>query len=95
MNKEERINLMENLAGIFIRCFFLTFALLILWFVLFLAADDWGYCIQSYWFELNRYEYDLLNYYGMAFVKMCAFIFFLFPYIAIKLVLRKNKKSMN
>ena len=50
MNKEERINLMENLAGIFIRCFFLTFALLILWFVFFLAADDWGYCIQSYWF---------------------------------------------
>ncbi|OGP86988.1 MAG: hypothetical protein A2031_10265 [Deltaproteobacteria bacterium RBG_19FT_COMBO_43_11] len=86
---------MENMAGIFIRCFFLIFALLIVWFVFFLVGRGWGYCIQSNWFgfNLSEHEYDLLNYYGMAFVKMCSFIFFLFPYIAIKLVLRKIKKA--
>jgi TRAP-type C4-dicarboxylate transport system permease small subunit len=93
MKKEEQINLMNNLAGILIRCFFLTFALLLLWFVFFLAAGDWGYNLHSQWFDLSRADYDLMFYYGMAFIKTCSFVFFLFPYIAIKLVLRKNKKA--
>ncbi len=91
MNRIEQINLMENLAAIFIRCFFLTFALLLVWFVFFLVAGEWGYYLHSQWFDLSPENYDLMFYYGMAFIKTCAFVFFLFPYIAIKLVLRKNK----
>ena len=93
MSKDEQIYLMESWAGILIRCFFLSFALLLLWFVVYLLGGDWGFRIHSKWFGLNRHDYDLLYYYGMAFVKTCAILFFLFPYLSIKLLLRKNKMS--
>ncbi len=95
MHKDEQIFLLENLAGILIRCFFLTYSLLMIWFVFFLASGDWGYNLTSPWFKVNKHEYELVCYYGIAFMKICALIFFLFPYIAIKLVLRKNKKAFN
>ena len=91
MNK---IIYMENLAGIFIRCFFLTYALLLIWFVFYLVGGDWGYNLTSQWFKVSKHEYDLVCYYGIAFVKICVLTFFLVPYIAIKLVVRKNKKSI-
>lgn len=95
MNRDEQIFLMENLAGIFIRCFFLTYALLLLWFVFYLFVGDWGYNLTTQWFKVSKHEYDLLSYCGIAFVKICVLIFFLAPYIAIKLVVRKNKKSIH
>lgn len=94
MNKDEQISFMENLAGIFIRCFFLAYALLLIWFVFYWAGGDWGYNLTSHWFTVSRHEYDLVCYYGIGFMKICVLIFFLAPYIAIKLVLLKNKKSI-
>jgi hypothetical protein len=45
---------------------------------------------QGKWFGLTPHEIDVIHYCGMAFVKMCVLVFFLFPYIAIRLVLRKQ-----
>jgi len=89
MNKDEQNNFLHALAGIFLRCFFLSFVLLLLWFVFYLVAADWGYSIHSRWFELSRHDFDLMNYYGMALIKTGAILFFLFPYLSIKLLLRK------
>ena len=94
MNKDEQNYLLENLAGIFIRCFFMIYALLLIWFVFYWVGGDWGYNLTSLWFQVSKHEYDLVCYYGIAFMKICVLTFFLFPYIAIKLVLRKNKKSI-
>jgi hypothetical protein len=94
MNKDEHNYLLENIAGILIRCFFLTYALLLTWFVFYWVGGDWGYILNSQWFKVSKHEYDLVCYYGIAFMKICALTFFLFPYIAIKLVLRKNKKNI-
>jgi len=90
MNTEEERVLLNDLAGILIRCFFLTFALLLVWFAFFWLAGDIGFYLHSHWFEIDGRDYDLLFYYGMAFLKICAFVFFLFPYIAIRLVIRKK-----
>ena len=38
--------------------------------------------------ELTRRDYELINYCCMGIVKLAAFVFFLIPYIAIRLVLR-------
>ncbi|MGP8153863.1 MAG: DUF6868 family protein [Smithella sp.] len=94
MNKVEQIYWMENLAGIFIRCFFLSFALLLISVIFYMLAGNLGYTISSNWygFALSRHDYDLIFCYGLAFIKICAIIFFLFPYIAIKLVLRNRLK---
>jgi hypothetical protein len=95
VSNDEQIYLMENLAGIFIRCFLLIYALLLLWFISYLVGEDWGYNLTTQWFQVSKHEYDLLSYCGIAFVKICALIFFLCPYIAIKLVLRRQKIKNN
>jgi len=87
MNKDEQDNLLDRVADIFLWCFLLSFSLLLLWFVFYLLAGDWAYRIHAGWFELSRRDFTLLNYWGIAFTKICAIIFFLFPYISIKLVL--------
>jgi hypothetical protein len=95
MSKDEQIFCMENLAGIFIRCFFFSVALLLVSMIFYALAGNWSYYMSSNWYkiELSKHEYDLIFYCGLAFVKICAIILFLFPYVAIKLVVRKNKKS--
>jgi hypothetical protein len=91
MKKKEADDLLKAAAGVLIRCFFLSYALLILWFFLYVLAGDLGYGMHAQLFELSRHHYALINYYGMAFVKICAILFFLFPFFAIKLVLRKKR----
>ena len=93
MNIDEQDNLLDRVAGIFFWCFLLCYALLLLWFVFYLFAGNWAYSIQAGWFELSKRDFALVNYWGIAFTKICAIIFFLFPYLSIKLVLRKKKKN--
>ncbi len=94
MNKKKQDALLESLAGIFIRCFFLSVGLLLLWFFFYvLGGGEWSYSMNSPWSALSRHDYDLLNYCAMAFVKMCAILFFLFPYLSIRMVLQKKKKK--
>ena len=93
MNRDEQNNLLDSVSGILIRCFFLSFALLLISFIFYLLGGEWVYRIHSKWFALSRHDYDSLFYYGMAFIKTCAILFFLFPYLSIRLVLQKNKKN--
>jgi hypothetical protein len=91
VNNKEHAGLLEKLSAVLIRCFFLSLALLCIWLIFFLVGGSAGYSLHSQWFELSRHDYDVLNYFGIAFTKICAIIFFLFPYIAIRLVLRGMK----
>jgi hypothetical protein len=92
MSRDEMNHLLDIISGVLIRCFLLTFALLLTWFLFFLLGGEQGYRIHSQWFDLSRRDYDLLSYYGMAFMKISAILFFLFPYVAVRLVLRKSGK---
>ena len=83
---------LEILSRILIRCFVMGAVFITLWFIFFLVGGDLGYTMHAKWFQISRHEYDLLNYYGMAFVKGCNFLFFLFPYIAIRMVLRRKRE---
>ena len=80
---------LEILSSILIRCFVIGVVFITFWFIFFLLGGDAGYTIHARLFQISRHEYDLLNYYGMAFVKGCNFLLFLFPYIAIRMVLRR------
>ena len=80
MSDRERNDLLfETLAKILFRSFVAGVALLMLWFLLFLLAGDWAYGIHSKWFDITKHDFHLMNYYGMAFVKITVFVFFLFP----------------
>jgi hypothetical protein len=93
MNKDEQDNLLDQVAGIFLRCFLMCYALLLLWAVIYFLVGNWTYGIQAGWFELSRHDFALVNYCAIAFTKICAIIFFLFPYLSIKLVLRNKRKN--
>jgi len=91
MTKDEQNNLLDAVAGVLIRCFVLSVCLMLLWFVLLLVGSDWAYSIHSRWFEIDRHNFDAMCYYWMGTVKIASFLFFLFPFISIKLMLRKKK----
>jgi len=84
-------NRLEVTAKILLRCFILNFALILFWFSFFLIGNGrLGYELHSQFFDITMHEFALINYCGIAFVKLCNIIFFLVPYVAIQLVLRRN-----
>ncbi len=84
---------LDALAKVLIRCFLMGLAIQFLWFILFLVVGEWAYGIHSGWFELTRRDFDLMNYYGMALLKIGIFTFFLIPYLSIRLVLLSNRRG--
>ena len=91
MTKEEQNNLLETVAGICLWCFLLSICLLLFWFFFYLAAAKLIYRIHSSFFYITPHEFEVVAYCGSGLVKIAAFVFFLFPYISIKLILRKKQ----
>ena len=81
--------LLETLARILLRCWVFGFVLLLMWFGFYLLLGDVIYELHGSLFELSNHELNVIHYSGMAFVKLLVIVFFLFPWLAIKLVLRK------
>lgn len=75
---------METIAKLTIRCFFLGMGLLLLWFFMYVAADDAMYEFHSQWFDITKQEFAVMHYCGMMFLKVSCFLFFLFPHMACK-----------
>jgi hypothetical protein len=84
----ESNDILESVAKVLIRSFLLGAALLALWWCIFLVGGDRMYELHSRWFDLTRHEFDVINYCGMAFVKIGIFVLFLIPYVSIRMVLR-------
>jgi len=92
-DREPKNVVLEALAKVLIRSFLIGVALLALWFILFLVGGDWIYRIHSRWFEITKRDFDLMNYFGMALLKISILTFFLIPYLSIRLTLRSNKSA--
>ena len=59
---------------------------LLWWFLVFWMAHDWVYKVHGKWFTLSVEKFDAIHYKGMAFFKMCIFLFNLAPYLALRIV---------
>jgi hypothetical protein len=91
MTESKAVNeLLDALARVLLRCFVLGYALILLWVGVYLAAGNVLYGPANRLFGLTAHEVDLVQYCGIAFVKCLVLLFFLFPYVAIRLVLRKR-----
>lgn len=82
---------MESLATVLGGAFLINVAIVLLWFCLTTFMPEGLYSIIEKWFAVNRHEFDLVNYAGIAFMKLLNIVFFLSPYLSIKLWLRKKK----
>jgi len=86
----ETSNLLDAVAKVLLRCFVLGYLFLLLWFGGYLVAGDFIYRLNSRLFGVTQHEMNLMHFFGMALVKLILFVFFLFPYVAIRLVLRSR-----
>lgn len=81
---------LQTLATILLRSFLIGLAFLLLWFLLYLIAPGWMFEMNAKWFNIDKRDFDLINYFGMGFVKVVILLFFFFPYLAMKSMLRKK-----
>ena len=82
---------LEMVAKVLIRCFIGGAILLMVWSFAILMAADWLYAVNTKWFSITREQFVLVNYCGIAAVKLFVYLVFLIPYISVRLVLRKNR----
>ena len=68
------------------------FVILIFWFGFFVFGADFIYRIHSSLFQITREQFDVMMYFGMMFWKLFVILFFLIPYLAILIALRKQPR---
>ena len=82
---------LDKVGQVLGRSAILGFAFLIFWAVLYLKSRDLLEA-QGRWFGLSAHEVALIHYCGMGLVKGFILVFFLIPYVAIRLVTHRSKK---
>ena len=64
----------------------INIAISLFWFAMFYFAHDWIYALHAKFFSLSKENFDAIHYAGMAYYKLTIFLFFLVPYLALRLV---------
>ena len=67
-------------------CFIINMGILLWWFLFFTLAHDWVYQFHGKWFKLSVEKFDTIHYAGIAFYKICIFLFNIVPYFALCIV---------
>ena len=67
-------------------CSIINIGFFLWWFLFFALAHDLVYRLHSRWFNLPVDKFDTIHYAGMAFYKLCIFVFNLVPYFALRIV---------
>ncbi len=73
-------NIME---AFLINMLLINYAMLILWFLLFMAARENIYRLHRRWFRLSPETFDAIHYGGMGLYKIGIFLFNLAPLLAL------------
>ena len=82
--------LLEAVSRVLIRCFVIVVIGLLLWGGMILLAGDWVYGVHSTVFPMTQDQFYAIHYTLIALTKIFIFLFFLVPYVSIKLVLLKK-----
>ncbi|MDD5274273.1 MAG: hypothetical protein PHU14_16340 [Methylovulum sp.] len=74
------------LADVLLWCTLINYAVLIVWFVVFMFAHEWLYQLHGRWFRLSAEQFDTIHYAGMAVYKLGVLLLNLVPYLALCVV---------
>ena len=92
MHDSNNANEMLEVTGqVLIRCFVLGLLVLLFWFGALTLAGDLAYSVHAKIAPISREQFYVINYAGGLMTKATVFFLFLFPYIAIRLVLKKRR----
>ena len=64
----------------------INYAILLTWFVVFVAARNWLRALHGHWFRLSDPAFDAIHYGGMAVYKIGILLFNLVPLLALYFV---------
>ncbi|MHA3102631.1 DUF6868 family protein [Acinetobacter sp. ANC 3791] len=75
----------EAIRQVLLYATLINYAILIIWFLLFVFARQFLKRLQSSWFNLPDNTFDVIHYAGIAFYKIAIIMFNLVPWIAMTL----------
>jgi len=67
-------------------CTGINYAVLVVWFCVFVFAHDWMYRIHGRWFKFSLETFDAIHYAGLAVYKIGIILLNLVPLIALYIV---------
>jgi hypothetical protein len=76
----------EKVRRVLLWCAVINYAVLVIWFLVFLIAHDLMYQLHGRWFHISVEQFDMLHYGGMAVYKLGVLLFNLVPWIALHIV---------
>lgn len=83
--------LLDTLAKVLLRCWLFGFLFLLIWSAAYMLAGEAIHRLHGPMFGITKHEMDVIFYCGMGLLKLFVFVLFLFPWLAIRLVLRKER----
>ena len=81
---------LDIISQVLIRCFFMGVGVLFIWWGALGLMPELTYNIHSSMVPISYEQFKVIHYFGMLLIKSIIFLFFLFSYIAIKMVIKKN-----
>lgn len=66
-------------------CSIINIVMLLLWFLLFVAAHNWIYRMHTRWFKITVEQFNAIHYAGIAFFKILILFFNIIPYFALRI----------
>jgi len=73
----------DYVRNVLMWCAVFNMGLLLWWWLIFALAHDWMYRVHGKWFKLSVEKFDSIHYTGMAFFKICIFVFNIVPFLAL------------
>ena len=67
-------------------CSVINIGLLLFWVLWLMLLHDFVYRIHGKWFKMSVERFDAIHYAGIAFYKICIFVFNIVPYLALRIV---------
>ncbi len=84
---------LEVVGQVLIRCVVIGVVVLLIWWGALVLIGDLAYSVHSKIVPMTRAQFDIIQYTGMLATKAAVSLLFFFPYIAIRLVIKKRAKE--
>ena len=83
----------KRLAPILAWGMVINYTIITIWFLVFVLAHDQLLDLHTAWFRMTPEQFDFANYLGMAIYKIGIMLFFLTPYLAIRITERRRANT--
>lgn len=82
---------LEIIAQVLIRCTVMLVVVLLLWWGILALMGNLTYRIHTRFMPISREQFNAIHYAGMLLTKSAMSVLFFFPYVAVRLVLKKRR----